>query len=295
MAVDDRLSTTAAPACSAPPVPRLRPAPGGRALADVLAPALAGGVDVVQLRDKHARATSCSPAPPSRAALCDERGALLILNDRPDLVPQAGADGCHVGQDDMDAAAARALAGDGAIVGQSTHFPDEVDAATDADYIGVGPVYATPTKPGRPAVGLDSCASRRATRTCRSSRSAASTPQRRRRRRRRRAADRRRARDHRGRRPGRRSRRPARRGRAGSPSWAPVAASAAPGRMPAPRAGGPAARRPAGARRRRSVRVARQPPRTRRRCAAATPAAARATRRIRARLEPLEPGERPRA
>ena len=90
-----------------------------------------------------------------RAALCDEAGALLILNDRPDLVAAAGADGCHVGQDDMDVPAARALAGEGAIVGQSTHFPAEIDAATEADYIGVGPVYATPTKPGRPAVGLE--------------------------------------------------------------------------------------------------------------------------------------------
>ena len=129
--------------------------PGGRALEDVLGPALAGGVDIVQLRDKEASTDELLAAAAVARRLCDATGALLILNDRPDLVQAAGADGCHVGQDDMDVAAARALAGEGAIVGQSTHFPGEIDAATDADYIGVGPVHSTPTKPGRPAVGLE--------------------------------------------------------------------------------------------------------------------------------------------
>ena len=129
--------------------------PGGRALADVLAPALAGGVDVVQLRDKQASAQELIAAARVARGLCDEAGALLILNDRPDLVQDAGADGCHVGQDDMEPAAARALAGADALVGQSTHFPDEVDGATAVDYIGVGPVYATPTKPGRHPVGVE--------------------------------------------------------------------------------------------------------------------------------------------
>ena len=129
--------------------------PGGRALADVLAPALAGGVDVVQLRDKAASTAELLAAAAIARRLCDDAGALLILNDRPDLVQAAGADGCHVGQDDMDVPEARALAGDGAIVGQSTHFPEEIDAAGEADYIGVGPIYATPTKPGRHAVGLE--------------------------------------------------------------------------------------------------------------------------------------------
>jgi thiamine-phosphate pyrophosphorylase len=69
-------------------------------------------------------------------------------------VQSAGADGCHVGQDDMEPAAARERAGAEALVGQSTHFPDEVAAAA-ADYIGVGPVYATPTKPGRHPVGVE--------------------------------------------------------------------------------------------------------------------------------------------
>jgi thiamine-phosphate pyrophosphorylase len=129
--------------------------PSGRMLEDVLAPALAGGVDIVQLRDKRASDDELLAAAAVARRLCDEAGALLILNDRPDLVRAAGADGCHVGQDDMGVAEARALAGAGAIVGLSTHFPADIDAARDVDYIGVGPVHATPTKPGRPAVGLE--------------------------------------------------------------------------------------------------------------------------------------------
>jgi thiamine-phosphate pyrophosphorylase len=130
-------------------------APGGRELAGVLAPALAGGVDVVQLRDKTATDEQLLAAAQIARRLCDGAGALLILNDRPDLVAATGADGCHVGQDDIDVAAARALAGPQALVGRSTHSPGDIAAAGDADYIGVGPVHATPTKPGRPAVGLD--------------------------------------------------------------------------------------------------------------------------------------------
>ena len=102
--------------------------PGGRALEDVLSPALAGGVDIVQLRDKEASKSQLLEAAAIARRLCDAAGALLILNDRPDLVAEAGADGCHVGQDDMDVPDARALAGEGAIVGQSTHFPGEIDA-----------------------------------------------------------------------------------------------------------------------------------------------------------------------
>jgi thiamine-phosphate pyrophosphorylase len=129
--------------------------PGGRELADVLVPALAGGVDIVQLRDKQATRDELLAGAARARELCDAAGALLILNDHPELVEAAGADGCHVGQDDMEAAAARAQAGAEALVGQSTHFPDEVAGATDADYIGVGPVYATPTKPGRHPVGVE--------------------------------------------------------------------------------------------------------------------------------------------
>ena len=102
--------------------------PGGRPLADVLGPALAGGVDVMQLRDKAASDDELLAAAATARRLCDDAGALLILNDRPDLVAAAGADGCHVGQEDMEVGAARALAGPAALVGRSTHAP--ADCAT---------------------------------------------------------------------------------------------------------------------------------------------------------------------
>jgi thiamine-phosphate pyrophosphorylase len=85
------------------------------------------------------------------------QGALFIINDRPDLVAATGADGVHVGQDDASVADARAVVGTDRLVGLSTHSPEQIDDAAGAgvDYIGVGPVHATPTKPGRAAVGLE--------------------------------------------------------------------------------------------------------------------------------------------
>ena len=131
--------------------------PGGRALADVLAPALAGGVDVFQLRDKDAPQDELLAAAAVASGLCRAAGALFIINDRPELVVAAGADGAHVGQDDMTVGRARELAGPDALIGRSTHTPSQVDeaVAAGADYLGVGPVHATPTKPGRPPVGLE--------------------------------------------------------------------------------------------------------------------------------------------
>jgi thiamine-phosphate pyrophosphorylase len=131
--------------------------PGGRPLRDVLARALAGGVDLFQLRDKDATDGELLAAAVVARSLCDEAGALLVLNDRPDLAVAAGADGVHVGQDDAPVAAARAAVGGDRLVGLSTHGPEQTDAATalDVDYLAVGPVHATPTKPGRPAIGLD--------------------------------------------------------------------------------------------------------------------------------------------
>jgi thiamine-phosphate pyrophosphorylase len=119
--------------------------------------ALRGGVDVVQLRAKGASDEVILDAGRRFAARCAARGALFILNDRADLVIDVGADGVHVGQDDVSVADARALVGPEAIVGLSTHTPQQIAAAggADVDYIGVGPVHATPTKPGRPAVGLE--------------------------------------------------------------------------------------------------------------------------------------------
>jgi thiamine-phosphate pyrophosphorylase len=130
--------------------------------------ALSGGVDLVQLRIKDDSPDERIVAIARRyAAVCAEHGALLILNDRPDLVGAAGADGVHVGQDDVTVARARELVGGERLVGLSTHSPAQIDAAAGAgvDYIGVGPVHATPTKPGRPPVGLElvSYAARHAT------------------------------------------------------------------------------------------------------------------------------------
>jgi thiamine-phosphate pyrophosphorylase len=118
--------------------------------------ALRGGVDIVQLRMKDASDDAILAAAQRTARICAEHGALFILNDRPDLAARAGADGVHVGQDDAGVPEARALLGPQRLVGLSTHSPEQVDAAADAgvDYIGIGPVHATPTKPGRPAVGL---------------------------------------------------------------------------------------------------------------------------------------------
>jgi thiamine-phosphate pyrophosphorylase len=120
--------------------------------------ALAGGTDIVQLREKSADDGAILAAAVELRRAADEHGALFILNDRPDLAVAAGADGVHVGQDDASPAAAREIVGADAIVGLSTHTTAEADAAgedPDVDYFCVGPVHATPTKAGRPAVGLE--------------------------------------------------------------------------------------------------------------------------------------------
>jgi thiamine-phosphate pyrophosphorylase len=124
---------------------------------DRLRGALRGGVDLVQLRMKDAADDAILRAAGPFREACDEAGALFVLNDRPDLVEATGADGVHVGQDDAGVSDARAAVGPDRIVGVSTHAPDDLEAAADdgADYAGVGPVHATPTKPGREAVGLD--------------------------------------------------------------------------------------------------------------------------------------------
>ena len=117
--------------------------------------ALAGGVNVLQLRDKDASDDEVLAAAAVFRRVADDAGALFVVNDRPDLAVAAGADGVHVGQDDLPVDEARAVVGPDRIVGRSTHSPEQIAAAGDADYIAVGPVYATPTKPGRPAVGLE--------------------------------------------------------------------------------------------------------------------------------------------
>jgi thiamine-phosphate pyrophosphorylase len=115
-------------------------------------------VDLVQLRDRTLDDAGVVDAAVAFRTAASEAGALFILNDRPDLVAACAADGVHVGQDDATPAAARAAIGPERIVGRSTHEPSHADAAQadpDVDYLAVGPVHATPTKPGRPAAGLD--------------------------------------------------------------------------------------------------------------------------------------------
>jgi thiamine-phosphate pyrophosphorylase len=124
--------------------------------------ALRGGADLIQLREKAPRCAEeiVALAEPFRRA-AERHGALFFLNDQPELVAACGADGVHVGQDDMPVAAARALAGPDALVGLSTHSPAQFDRALAAsgdarpDQISAGPVWETPTKEGRPAAGLD--------------------------------------------------------------------------------------------------------------------------------------------
>ncbi len=126
-------------------------------LAAFLVACISGGVDVVQLRDKHLDARLLLARARVAAAVCADHGVPFVLNDRPDLALECGADGVHVGQDDAPAALARRILGPEAIVGLSTHAPAELDAsaAEPADYVSVGPVSATPTKPGRAGTGLD--------------------------------------------------------------------------------------------------------------------------------------------
>jgi thiamine-phosphate pyrophosphorylase len=122
---------------------------------EVVEAALRGGVDVVQLRVKDVPDDELMDAARELRSLCSAHGALFVVNDSPELAVRAGADGVHVGQDDISVAEARRIVGPDRLVGLSTHSPEQIAAAAGADYIGVGPVFATPTKPGRAAVGVE--------------------------------------------------------------------------------------------------------------------------------------------
>jgi thiamine-phosphate pyrophosphorylase len=123
----------------------------------VVPPALEGGVDILQLREKEAGDEEIVAAGRELAELCRAHDAIFIVNDRPDLALACGADGVHVGQQDQPVEDVRREVGDELIVGLSTHSPEQFEAGlrSSADYLCIGPVWATPTKPGRPAVGLD--------------------------------------------------------------------------------------------------------------------------------------------
>jgi thiamine-phosphate pyrophosphorylase len=130
-------------------------------LAEFVDAALAGGVDIVQLRDKGPDGPL--EARDELAALeiigdaCRRHGALLAVNDRADIALAAGADVLHIGQDDLPVSWARRIVGDGIAIGRSTHDATQAAAAAaepGVDYFCAGPCWPTPTKPGRPAPGL---------------------------------------------------------------------------------------------------------------------------------------------
>ncbi len=124
---------------------------------DAVALAVKSGVDIVQLREKNKPASKIIEYGRVIRQLTSEYGALFIVNDRVDLAQILIADGVHLGQDDIDIHSARKILGENMIIGISTHKPqDALEAMKNgADYIGVGPIYKTPTKPNREAAGLE--------------------------------------------------------------------------------------------------------------------------------------------
>jgi thiamine-phosphate pyrophosphorylase len=131
--------------------------PGGQDPEALLRAALGGGVDVVQLREKKLGRAEIERSASTFRRVCDTYSALFIVNDDPELAYTLSADGVHVGQDDASAEDARELLGPEAIIGLSTHSEEQIAASAErpVDYISVGPIWETPTKEGRPAVGLE--------------------------------------------------------------------------------------------------------------------------------------------
>jgi thiamine-phosphate pyrophosphorylase len=130
--------------------------PRGEEPEPLLQAALTGGVDIVQLREKELDQDTIIRSARTFRRLCDTFSAPFIVNDDPDLARRCDADGVHLGQDDMPVVEARELLGPDAIIGLSTHSEEQIEeaAAQPADYISVGPIWETPTKEGRPGVGL---------------------------------------------------------------------------------------------------------------------------------------------
>jgi thiamine-phosphate pyrophosphorylase len=126
-------------------------------LARFLDAVLGAGVDIVQMREKTADLTAKREAARVFRTLTDKHAALFIVNDDPNLATSSDADGVHLGQEDLDPVTARKLLGNDLLIGRSTHAPEELLRALDepVDYLGVGPVHETPTKPGRQGVGLE--------------------------------------------------------------------------------------------------------------------------------------------
>lgn len=137
-------------------------APNGNDPEPLLKAALDGGVDIVQLREKEADTRVIERAADTFRRVCDTYGVPFILNDDPELAMSVRADGVHIGQDDISPAEAREIIGPNHLLGLSTHSEEQIAAAhqtvrdgTPIDHISVGPINETPTKPGRPATGLE--------------------------------------------------------------------------------------------------------------------------------------------
>jgi thiamine-phosphate pyrophosphorylase len=130
---------------------------GGAGLHEFLEAVLGAGVELIQLREKELEAGPILERAEIFREVCERHGVPFIVNDRADLALAARADGVHLGQDDLPIPVARHVLGRNAIVGRSTHDPEQVRRAQDedVDYVAVGPVHETPTKPGRPAAGID--------------------------------------------------------------------------------------------------------------------------------------------
>ena len=131
----------------------------GRPVLDVAEAVLEGGATLVQLRDKTGELETVLPTARAIKALCESRGALFIVNDDPHLAAASGAQGLHLGQDDMPVAEARRIVDSGTIIGRSNNTIEEIEASRNAgaDYLAVGAVFPTSTmgKSGRPVVGID--------------------------------------------------------------------------------------------------------------------------------------------
>ena len=122
---------------------------------------LEGGIDVIQLRAKKAPKEEVECLAKEVMPLTRAAGVPLIINDHADVAAKVGADGVHVGQDDLGLDEVRALVGDAMMIGRSTHSPEQAReaVASGVDYIGFGPIFATPTKPDYRPIGMDDIAS----------------------------------------------------------------------------------------------------------------------------------------
>ena len=131
--------------------------PHGQSPEALLNVVMAAGAGLIELRDREQPKSVLDRSGQTFRRLANTYSALFIVNDDPYLAVELGADGVHVGQDDMDPAEARRVVGPNAIVGLSTHSPEQIEAAASqpVDYISVGPIWETPTKAGRPATGLE--------------------------------------------------------------------------------------------------------------------------------------------